>query len=213
MNTATVATPTNLLGGIGAVTADILLEWFGFAALAFLASRPPSGAHAPCSGRGLNNVGWRALSWPASVIMIAGGLSELPAPVASSSRPVAAVRSAWLSPISASGSRPRMAPHSSARCFTIAIAGRWRVAGRDRLRGLQFKPFGSRAALSVAAFFVWIGRMIHIPAALRAHDYNDEEEAYEEHDEPDEEDDAYGLAIRPEPVAAHRPTTTRALAA
>jgi S-DNA-T family DNA segregation ATPase FtsK/SpoIIIE len=67
--------------------------------------------------------------------------------------------------------------------------------------GLQFKPIG-HAALSIAAFFVWLGRMIHIPSALRAYDHHDEEEQ-DTAEEPNEDADAYGLAsVRPEPVAA-----------
>jgi S-DNA-T family DNA segregation ATPase FtsK/SpoIIIE len=197
VNTATGNSATNLFGGVGATGADILLEWFGFASLAFLAPPAIWGARA-LFGRGLNNVGWRALSWPASVILIAGGLGTLPAPA---------------SFISGGGgtigltithySHGFAAAHGAAFLGTIfqLLLLATGLALAVIACGLRFKPLG-HGALSIAAFFVWIGRMIHIPAALRAHDYNDEEEAYEEHDEPDEEDDAYGLAIRPEPVAA-----------
>src|SRR6202012_4386568 len=40
INNATGAEPTNLLGGLGATAADLLLQTFGFAALAFLG--PPA---------------------------------------------------------------------------------------------------------------------------------------------------------------------------
>src|SRR5580704_7507153 len=59
VNTATGNAATNLFGGVGATGADILLEWLGFASLAFLAPPAIWGARA-LFGRGLNNVGWRA---------------------------------------------------------------------------------------------------------------------------------------------------------
>jgi DNA segregation ATPase FtsK/SpoIIIE, S-DNA-T family len=198
INTATTNTATNLLGGVGAVTSDMLLEWFGFASLAFLAPPAIWGARA-MFGRGLNHAGWRALSWPVSVVMIAAGLSVLPAPsslVAGGGGTVGIAITHFISGLAT--------PHGMSflgtlfQLLLLGLGGALAVIAC----GLQFRPLG-HGALSIAAFFVWIGRMVHFPSSLKAHDYDDEEEEYEAHDEPDEEEDAYGLAaVRPEPVAA-----------
>jgi S-DNA-T family DNA segregation ATPase FtsK/SpoIIIE len=199
VNTATANAPTNLFGGIGAITADMLLEWFGFASLAFLAPPAIWGARA-LFGRGMNNVGWRALSWPASVILIAAGLSALPAPISFAAGGGGTIGLTVTHYITDFSSAHGGAVLGTLLQLLLLVAG---SALAVIACGLQFKPIG-RGALSVAAFFVWIGRMIHVPSPLRAKDYDDEEEEYEAQEEPDEDDDAYGLAVRPEPVAAPR---------
>jgi S-DNA-T family DNA segregation ATPase FtsK/SpoIIIE len=197
VNTATANAPTNLFGGIGAVTADMLLEWFGFASLAFLAPPAIWGARA-MFGRGMNHVGWRALSWPASVVLIAAGLNALPAPGSFTAGGGGTIGLTVAHYVTSFTSAHGGAFAGTLLQLLLLVAG---SAFAVIACGLQFKPIG-RGALSVAAFFIWIGRMVHIPAALRAHEYDDEEEEYEAHEEPDEESDAYGLAVRPEPIAA-----------
>src|ERR1700744_3485048 len=79
MNTATGAAPTNLLGGLGATAADLLLQTFGIAALAFLA--PPAfwGVRA-LSGKHLKHAILRAFAWPLGTLFVAAGLGIISGP-------------------------------------------------------------------------------------------------------------------------------------
>src|ERR1043166_7441283 len=58
-NNATLREPSNLLGGLGATAADLLLQTFGIAALAFLAPPALWGVRA-MSGKSLRYAIWRA---------------------------------------------------------------------------------------------------------------------------------------------------------
>src|SRR5579871_1072505 len=69
----------NLLGPLGATAADLLLQTFGFAALAALAPLFVWGARA-LTGRSLKYAMWRALAWPLGTLTAAAGLGVLPAP-------------------------------------------------------------------------------------------------------------------------------------
>src|SRR6202012_2221914 len=79
LNTATGAAPTNLLGSFGAMAADILLQTFGIAALAFLA--PPAfwGVRA-LSGKHLQHAILRAFAWPLGTLFVSAGLGVIPGP-------------------------------------------------------------------------------------------------------------------------------------
>src|ERR1700742_1486827 len=79
MNNATGAEPTNLLGGFGATAADLLLQTFGIAALAFLA--PPAfwGVKA-LTGKHLSHAIWRAFAWPLGTLFVAAGLGIVTGP-------------------------------------------------------------------------------------------------------------------------------------
>jgi S-DNA-T family DNA segregation ATPase FtsK/SpoIIIE len=79
LDNATLRAPSNLLGGLGATAADLLLQTFGFAALAALAAPAAWGIFA-LTGKNLRIAGWRALAWPLGTILAAGGLGALPAP-------------------------------------------------------------------------------------------------------------------------------------
>ncbi|HEY1836480.1 MAG TPA: DNA translocase FtsK 4TM domain-containing protein [Rhizomicrobium sp.] len=196
LNTATSSAPTNLFGGFGAMTADILLEWFGFAALAFLAPPAIWGARA-MFGRGLSHAGWRAISWPASIAALAGGVNVLPAPAA------LVAGGGGIVGMTIGHYTAGFAAAHGAGFLGILLQLLLLVAGLALAViacGLQFRPLG-RGALSVTAFLVWIGRMIHLPT--RAPSYDDEEEEYEHAEEPEDEDHGYGLAsVAPEPIGA-----------
>src|ERR1700743_1104756 len=62
LNNATNAAPTNLLGGFGATAADLLLQTFGIASLAFLAPPALWGVRA-MTGKHLSYALWRAFAW------------------------------------------------------------------------------------------------------------------------------------------------------
>src|SRR5436305_3544446 len=77
LNNATARDPSNWLGGFGATAADLLLQTFGIAALAFLAPPAVWGARA-MTGRSLSNPMWRAAAWPLATVFVAGGFGILP---------------------------------------------------------------------------------------------------------------------------------------
>ncbi len=79
-NTATARQATNLLGPIGATAADILLQYFGFASLAFLAAPIGWGTRAMLGWR-LDYAILRAIAWPIGTLAMAAGLGLVPGPV------------------------------------------------------------------------------------------------------------------------------------
>ncbi|MDR3526392.1 MAG: DNA translocase FtsK 4TM domain-containing protein [Rhizomicrobium sp.] len=79
-NTATARHATNLLGPVGATAADILLQYFGFASLAFLAAPIGWGTRAMLGWR-LDYAILRAIAWPIGTLAMAAGLGLVPGPV------------------------------------------------------------------------------------------------------------------------------------
>src|ERR1700744_231828 len=79
LNNANGREVANLLGPLGAVAADLLLQTFGFAALAFLA--PPAfwGLRA-LFGKNLRHAIPRLVAWPLGPLPVAAGLGLFPAP-------------------------------------------------------------------------------------------------------------------------------------
>src|SRR3954469_24492365 len=77
LNNANLRDVSNLLGPLGAVAADLLLQIFGWAALAFLAPLFVWGARA-VRGKSLKYAMWRLLAWPLGTITVAAGLGLLP---------------------------------------------------------------------------------------------------------------------------------------
>jgi S-DNA-T family DNA segregation ATPase FtsK/SpoIIIE len=78
-NNATGREATNLLGPVGAIAADILLQFFGFAALAFLVPLIVWGTRA-LLGWPLRYALLRAFAWILGTVFLAGGLGILPRP-------------------------------------------------------------------------------------------------------------------------------------
>src|ERR1700677_2622123 len=79
LNNANLRDASNWLGPLGAVTADLLLQIFGFAVLAFLAPILVWGLRA-LTGKALKYAMWRLLAWPLGTVTVAAGLSLLPPP-------------------------------------------------------------------------------------------------------------------------------------
>src|SRR5205085_3957840 len=79
LNNATLRGVSNWLGPLGAVGADLLLQLFGIAALAFLAPLFVWGARA-CRGRSIKYAMWRLLAWPLGTFTVAAGLGLFPPP-------------------------------------------------------------------------------------------------------------------------------------
>ena len=78
-DTATARAATNLLGPLGATAANILLQYFGFAALAFLLPPIVWGTRA-LLGKELDHAIRRVIAWPAATMFTAAGLGILPRP-------------------------------------------------------------------------------------------------------------------------------------
>jgi len=81
LNNANLRDAGNLLGPLGAVAADLLLQLFGWAALAFLAPLFVWGLRG-LRGKALKYAMWRLVAWPLGTITVAAGLGLVP-PLAS----------------------------------------------------------------------------------------------------------------------------------
>ena len=119
---------SNVMGPLGATAADLLLQTFGFAALAALAPLFVWGARA-LTGRTLKYAMWRALAWPLGTLMVAAGLGIFPAP-ARVCRPARAAGSASPRPVfqrmPAQSLAPALDRHGSCRCSCWRWDCRWR---------------------------------------------------------------------------------------
>jgi hypothetical protein len=81
LNNANLRDTSNLLGAFGAVAADLMLQLFGWAALAFLTPLLVWGTRA-LRGKSLKYAMWRLVAWPLGTITVAAGLGLMP-PLAS----------------------------------------------------------------------------------------------------------------------------------
>jgi S-DNA-T family DNA segregation ATPase FtsK/SpoIIIE len=205
LNNATWREPTNLLGPLGATAADILLQTFGFAALAFLAPPAVWGIRA-LTGHVFRDAVWRAIAWPLGTLFVAAGLGAWPAPL---SLPAGAGGTIG---IAAFALASNVAKVYHADWISYAMLTLLLVAGLPLAflaTGLRFAPI-ARSLVNIPAFALWFGALVHSkqsefrarrePSA-RDHDHEDDEYDSEELEDDDEE--GYSLSIRPEPVAAH----------
>jgi S-DNA-T family DNA segregation ATPase FtsK/SpoIIIE len=79
LNNATRAVPHNLLGGWGAVTADLAIQSLGLASIVFFLPLAAWGWHL-VAHTVPNRIKFRLMAWPASVILLAAALAALPKP-------------------------------------------------------------------------------------------------------------------------------------
>src|SRR6185312_8072755 len=77
LNNANLRDVSNWLGPLGAVGADLMLQIFGIAALAFLAPLFVWGFRA-LRGRSIKYAMWRLVAWPLGTLTVAAGLGLLP---------------------------------------------------------------------------------------------------------------------------------------
>ncbi len=193
LDNATGATPTNLLGGFGAIAADLLLQTFGIAALAALAPPAIWGVRA-LTGRNLRHAIWRGIAWPLGAVLAAAGLGIFAAPHA---LPAGA---GGLIGIAVAGLSRHVADVYGMNWLATALPLMLLAAGAPLAflaTGLRFAPI-ARGAVTVPAIFVWLATMLHLPFR-RA----EEDDDYEWDDE-EENDTALGLTVKPEPIAARR---------
>ena len=200
LNNATGVTPSNLLGGLGATAADLLLQAFGLAAIAALAPPLVWGLRA-LRGRHLSHTMGRAFAWPLGTVLFAAGLGIFPAPL---SLPAG---TGGLIGIAAAALSAHAGQIYGARWIATALPLLLLAAGLPLAfvaTGLRIRPILFGFA-NVAAFFYWLGSKLRIPrfsVARAAREY-DEEESEFEHDE-DSDSEGYSLNVAPEPIAATR---------
>ena len=80
LNHATHETPRNLLGYLGAASADLTFQSLGLAAVALFLPFAAWGWHLISGSHGPDRLKLRLLAWPVSSLMIAAGLAAFPAP-------------------------------------------------------------------------------------------------------------------------------------
>ncbi len=212
LDNATGASPTNLLGSLGAVAADLMLQTFGVAALALLAPPAVWGVKA-LAGKPPPEATWRALSWPVGATLIAAGLGVLPAPQA---LPAGA---GGLIGIAASGLAGHVGTVYHLPWLGIALPLLLLLTGLPLsfiATGLRFLPL-LRGTSDLAVGVFWLvthlspSRLPKLKLPGFGKDTDQEPSAQDEAggwsvDEEEEEEDSQdlGLDLRPEPIAAGR---------
>ena len=198
LNNATGKPVSNWLGPLGATAADMLLQTFGIAAIAFIAPLAVWGARA-LMGRGVSRAVWRALAWPIGTVLVAGGLGAFPRP-----ETLPAGAGGWIGIWAASLSQN--AGHvwgqpwiGTVLPLLLLVAG---LPLAFIATGLRFSKIARGVGNGAAAVY-WLGGRIKLPKRDAAHDY-DEEDAEIESEDLEEAHDEYALDIAPEPIAATR---------
>jgi len=201
LNNANGREVANWLGPLGATAADLLLQSFGFAALAALAPLFAWGARA-LTGRTLKYAMWRALAWPLGTVTVAAGLGVLPAP---NTLPAGA---GGLIGIAAHGLSAHVGQVYGRPWIGIGLPLLLLLAGLPLAflaTGLRFVPF-ARAAANIPASLWWLGGKLKLPSFRRAAALDEE---LDEHETEAETDDGYHLDIAPHPATTD-PGPTRA---
>jgi S-DNA-T family DNA segregation ATPase FtsK/SpoIIIE len=202
LNNANLRDASNWLGPVGAVAADMLLQIFGWAALAFLAPLFVWGTRA-LRGRSIKYAMWRLLAWPLGTFTVAAGFGLLPSPT---ELPAGA---GGMIGIAATG----LSAHAAETWQTPALA--WAlplgllILGLPLAflaTGLRFAPI-ARGIMNIPAGTAWLIALVKKPHISFGH--HDEED---HHEYEDDDEGAYHLdadegspgSLRPEPIAAAR---------
>jgi S-DNA-T family DNA segregation ATPase FtsK/SpoIIIE len=199
LNNATGVEPSNLLGGLGATAADLLLQAFGIAAIAALAPPMVWGVRA-LMGRNLSHTMGRAFAWPLGTVLFAAGLGVFPAPLA------LPAGTGGLIGIAATSLSAHVGQVYGAHWIASALPLFLLVAGFPLAfvaTGLRARPI-LRALANIPAALFWAGSRLKIRnvAVHRARDYDEDDYEPEHYEESD--DDGYALDVAPEPIAATR---------
>jgi S-DNA-T family DNA segregation ATPase FtsK/SpoIIIE len=202
LNNANLREVSNWLGPLGAVAADLLLQVFGVAAVAFLAPLFVWGARA-VRGKSLKYAMWRLVAWPLGTVTVAAGLG-LFSPPASLPAGVGGMIGIAASGLSAHAGQVWHTPWLGwALPLGLLIAG---FPLAFLATGLRFMPL-LRGAMNVPAGAIWLFGLIKKPDLSFGH-HHDEDDG--DHDYEDDDEGAYHLdadepgAIAPEPIAATR---------
>ncbi|MBN9553502.1 MAG: DNA translocase FtsK 4TM domain-containing protein [Alphaproteobacteria bacterium] len=211
LNNANGRPVSNLLGPLGAVGSDLLLQTFGFAAVAFLAP-PACWGWRALSGKALRHAMWRLLAWPLGTLIVAAGFGIFPAP---QSLPAGSGGMIGLAAAGLSAHAGQVYGHpwiGTVLPLFLLLAG---LPLAFLATGIRFSAF-LRGSANTAAALWWLGgkaSKVKLPklktAGRASNEDRDEDENYdheedEEHseDEDDDSGDGYHLDVRPEPIAA-----------
>jgi DNA segregation ATPase FtsK/SpoIIIE, S-DNA-T family len=202
-NNATGNSTANLLGGPGALAADMLLEGFGIAAIFALAPPLVWGVRA-LRGKHLKHAMGRAFAWPLGLVLSAAGLGVFPAFMT-----LPAGDGGWIGIAAAKLSQHAgQAYHQD--WIALALPVVLLLAGLPLsflATGLRLTPI-LRGLANVPAGALWLGSMLKMPSLSfrKAHDYDDDDDREPHFDDEPEHDDAeaYALDVAPEPIAATR---------
>jgi S-DNA-T family DNA segregation ATPase FtsK/SpoIIIE len=196
LNNANLRDVSNWLGPLGAVAADLLLQIFGWAALAFLAPLLVWGARA-VRGKSLKYAMWRLLAWPLGTITVAAGLGLFPrfASLPAGSGGMIGIASTGLSAHAAQvWSTPALA---WALPLTLLLAG---LPLAFLATGLRFMPM-VRGIQNIPAGAVWLVGLIKKPDFHFGHHDDDEDD----HEYEDDDEGAYHMDAD-EDEAGERPS-------
>jgi S-DNA-T family DNA segregation ATPase FtsK/SpoIIIE len=205
LNNANLREVGNWLGPLGAVAADILLQTFGIAALAFLAPLFVWGTRA-LFGKSLKYAMWRLLAWPLGTVTVAAGLGLLPAP---GTLPAGV---GGMIGIAASGLSAHAAQvwHTPALSWALPLG--LLLAGLPLAflaTGLRIMPI-ARGIMTIPAAVTWAAGLIKKPDIGMPWGHHDDDE--DGHEYEDEDEGAYHLdegkdepgSVAPESIAATR---------
>ena len=199
LNNANLREVGNWLGPLGAVAADLLLQIFGLAVLAFLAPLFVWGARA-LAGKSLKYAMWRLVAWPLGTITVAAGLGLFPP----SMRLPAG--DGGLIGIAASGLSTHAAQVWHTPWLSWALPLGLLLAGLPLAflaTGLRFMPI-ARGIMNIPASAVWLLGRFRKPSFVH-HGEDEDEHDYEEDDEGAYHlDDEEPGSMPREPIAAAR---------
>jgi S-DNA-T family DNA segregation ATPase FtsK/SpoIIIE len=205
LNNANLRDASNWLGPLGAIGADLLLQLFGLAALAFLAPLFVWGARG-LRGRSIKYAMWRLLAWPLGTLTVAAGLGLFPRPA---SLPAG---TGGLIGIAAAGLSTHAAEVWHTPMLSWALPLGLLLVGLPLAflaTGLRFLPI-AYGVMQIPAGVRWVAGLVRKPelGALWGHHNEDEGD----HQYEDDDEGAYHLqgdedepgAAQPESIAATR---------
>jgi S-DNA-T family DNA segregation ATPase FtsK/SpoIIIE len=201
LNNANLRDATNWLGPFGAVAADLMLQIFGWAALAFLAPLFVWGARA-VRGRSLKYAMWRLVAWPLGTFTVAAGLGLVPE---IARLPAGA---GGMIGIAADGFSAHAAQTWQMPALSWALPLGLLIVGLPLAflaTGLRFLPI-ARGVMAIPSGARWLAGLVRRPQIHLGHDEEGDHE-YEDDEEGayhlDENEDEPG-AVVPESIAATR---------
>jgi len=205
LNNANLRDASNWLGPLGAIGADLLLQLFGLAALAFLAPLFVWGARG-LRGRSIKYAMWRLLAWPLGTLTVAAGLGLFPRPA---SLPAG---TGGLIGIAAAGLSAHAAEvwHTSMLSWALPLG--LLLVGLPLAflaTGLRFLPI-AYGVMRIPAGARWVAGLVRKPELGTLWGHHNEEEG--DHEYQDDDEGAYHLhededepgAVVPESIAATR---------
>jgi S-DNA-T family DNA segregation ATPase FtsK/SpoIIIE len=206
LNNANVNDVGNWLGPLGAVAADLMLQIFGIAALAFLAPQFVWGGRA-LRGKSIKYAMWRLVAWPLGTITVAAGLGLFPQPA---TLPAGA---GGMIGIAAHGLSMHAAQVWQMPMLSWALALGLLLAGLPLAflaTGLRLMPIVA-GVQSIPSGAVWLWDLVRKPR-FGSSNHHDDDEDDADHEYEDDDEGAYHVgddeespgAIRPEPIAATR---------